>query len=245
MDDRRRMAVVLRAPGALRDVEQAFACRDCPDVPVMTVGRESMTEVIQRLIHSGIDTLVIGGGDGTLNEAVNVVMPLPTVERPVLGLLPLGTGNDFARCCDLPLGDVEAAVEHLLSAQPTPVDVMQVNDRYCINAITGGDLTQVTTAAPDALKQGLGRFVYWWRGLHQTLALNAHQVRFEGPAFEWEGACYAFAINNGCFVSGGIRISNDANPHDGLLRLSIVPEEAPVAKVAMQGMMGTGGGSHR
>src|SRR6266481_10120982 len=84
-----------------------------------------------------VDLVIAGGGDGTLNEVVHGLMELPTVTRPVLGVVPLGTANDFATGCGIPR-DPERALALCLKGKQVPVDVGKANGHWFINAASCG-----------------------------------------------------------------------------------------------------------
>lgn len=86
----------------------------------------------------GVGTVVAGGGDGTINEVAAALMQLPAHNRPVLGILPLGTANDFAMACNIPPSP-EQALQLAIKGRSVPIDLAKVNgERYFINMATGG-----------------------------------------------------------------------------------------------------------
>src|SRR5881409_489 len=74
-----------------------------------------------------VDLLIAAGGDGTLNEVVHGLMDLSEVARPVLGVVPLGTANDFATGCGIP-HDPEQALALCMDGDAIPIDVGKAND---------------------------------------------------------------------------------------------------------------------
>src|SRR5699024_11008183 len=82
--------------------------------------------------QEGDARLIAGGGDGTVNELVNGLMALPRQARPALGILPLGSANDFARGAGISL-EPQTALETALQANPRKVDVARLNGHYYIN----------------------------------------------------------------------------------------------------------------
>ena len=102
----------------------------------------------------GVDCVIAGGGDGTVNEISHGLALLDQEKRPAMGVLPLGTANDFATCCKIPK-DPLAALTLAIEAKPVAVDLIQVNDRYCINVASAGFGAAVTTETPVELKNFL------------------------------------------------------------------------------------------
>src|SRR5213592_2994467 len=84
-----------------------------------------------------VDLLIAAGGDGTLNEMLHGLMALSSVVRPVLGIVPLGTANDFATGCGIP-HDTAAALALCVQGRATPVDVGKANERWFLNAASVG-----------------------------------------------------------------------------------------------------------
>lgn len=92
------------------------------------------TEAAKEAVRRGFDIVIAAGGDGTLNEVVEGVGHFE--KRPKIGLIPMGTTNDFARALRIPR-DIDQAVDIICDGDTTPVDVGLMNDRYFIN-IAGG-----------------------------------------------------------------------------------------------------------
>jgi len=175
----------------------------------------------------GIDTLVAGGGDGTVNEVVSSALDVWDQDRPLpfsFAVLPLGTANDFARGIGLTPENLNACLALAATAQARPTDVGTVNDRAFVNVATGGFGTRVTTETDPNLKKLLGGAAYIFTGLHRFSELSASQVRISAEGFEWKGAVLALAIGNGRQAGGGVQLCPDAELDDGLLDLTIMPQ---------------------
>src|SRR5882724_6137887 len=97
------------------------------------------------------DLLIAAGGDGTLKEVVHGLMDLSTVARPVLGVVPLGTANDFAIGCGIPR-DPDKALALCMEGEGTPVDVGKANEHWFLNAASIGFGDDVTANTPPELK---------------------------------------------------------------------------------------------
>ncbi|WGF88639.1 YegS/Rv2252/BmrU family lipid kinase [Marinivivus vitaminiproducens] len=163
--------------------------------------------------------IVIGGGDGTLS---GVATRLP--EGATLGILPLGTANDFAHACDLPVGDVEAALRIAVTADPIAVDLGAVDGKIFINMATGGAGAAVTVETPSDLKQRLGGFAYILSGIQRLSDFEPIAARVTGDGLSWEGRFYVVAVGNGRRAGGGMPLCPDAVIDDGLLDLTLIPE---------------------
>ncbi|MDX1319764.1 MAG: lipid kinase YegS, partial [Oceanospirillum sp.] len=151
----------------------------------------------------GVDTVVAAGGDGTLNEVVNGLMAADErLEMPSLGVIPLGTANDFAVSCRIPLAPLEALML-ITDISPVPVDLAKVNQRYFLNMASGGFGTQITTATPDELKRVLGSLAYLLTGMSKFTSIAAVEGRFKAPGFSWQGAFMVLGVGNGRQAGGG------------------------------------------
>lgn len=76
----------------------------------------------------GVETIISGGGDGTINEIAGALIDLPATDRPVMGILPLGTANDFATSAGIP-EELGKALQLAILGKATAVDIAQVNEK--------------------------------------------------------------------------------------------------------------------
>jgi YegS/Rv2252/BmrU family lipid kinase len=106
-----------------------------------------------------VDLLIAAGGDGTLNQVVHGLMDLSIVARPVLGVVPLGTANDFATGCGTPR-DPEKALALCMKGKAVPIDVGKANDHWFLNVASVGFGAEVTATTSPELKRLLGPVAY-------------------------------------------------------------------------------------
>jgi len=183
-------------------------------------------EALRDHADTSIDTLVSGGGDGTLHEVVDAVLhQVPRDERPPFSfaVLPLGTANDFAHHIQLDPTDIPGCLRFATRAGAKPTDVGEVNGCVFVNMATGGFGTQVTSQTDPNLKRVLGGAAYLFTGLNRFSDLAACEARVKAEDFSWEGPFLALAIGNGRRAGGGIRLCPRAKLDDGFLDLTIVP----------------------
>jgi len=184
--------------------------------------------------HAGYDVVVAGGGDGTVNAVASGLIDGAGMSRtlPSLAVLPLGTANDLARACGIPL-DPFAAMRLAVSGPASLVDVGRANGRHFVNVATGGFGTQVTVATPNELKRVLGGAAYLLTGLTHFSSIRPEHGRFSGPGFAWAGAFLVLAVGNGRQAGGGHQLCPAAKLDDGLLDIHLLPqvpkEEIPEA----------------
>jgi diacylglycerol kinase (ATP) len=178
-------------------------------------------------VRRGCDYIVVAGGDGTLNEVVNGIARAK--RRPRIGIVPLGTGNDFARTLGLPLS-AEQNINILRAGKTRAVDIVRVKSnraRYFINVSAGGFSGIVRDKMTPEIKHNWGPFAYI-RGAAAALPkLHAYKTRVvldEGE--EISTALYNVAIANGRFVASGLPIAPEADPGDGLLDVILIPKRS-------------------
>jgi len=232
MDTRPRWTLILNGKSAGDDaVRTAVATlRDegvALDVRATWEGGDAERYVAEAMAN-GVHTIVAGGGDGTLSEVATTLAHREEFADalPSLGLLPLGTANDFAAACGIP----EQALAALRLVRHTParaIDLLRLhaNDatHWAANLASGGFGTEVTTDTPESLKAVLGGLAYAITGLVKLGRIEPQALRVSGPGFAWEGAFIALAIGNGRQAGGGQVLCPEARIDDGLLDLTIVP----------------------
>ena len=163
-----------------------------------------------------VDLLIAAGGDGTLNEVVHGLMDLPEDARSVLGVVPLGTANDFATGCGIPR-DPEQALALCLEGRAVPVDVGKANEHWFANAASIGFGAEITATTPPELKHLLGPAAYTVMGA--ILAMNVHHYRgrLTLPDREITGSGPVAIVGNGRQAGGGVQVTPRARVDDGLL----------------------------
>jgi lipid kinase YegS len=167
------------------------------------------------------DLLIGAGGDGTLNEIVHGLMRLPEAARPALGIVPLGTANDFATGCGIPRHP-EDALALCMKGHALPIDVGKANEHWFLNAATVGFGAEVTATTPPELKRLLGPAAYAVMGA--LLAMNVHHYRGRLilPDRKVTGSGPVAIVGNGRQTGGGVRVAPRARIDDGLLDVLVV-----------------------
>lgn len=170
---------------------------------------------------AGFDSVVALGGDGAIHEAVCGLMRVDASERPALGIIPFGTGNDFARTIRMARNDVEGALGMLVRGRRKPLDLGRVNGVWFAQTLSFGlDAaialdTTARRAEGDGMK-GTGLFV---SSAVKVLAKASSgwkcRASFDGEEVELDEI--VLAVQNGPTYGAGFRICPDARPDDGLL----------------------------
>ena len=171
-----------------------------------------------------ISSIVAGGGDGTINEVFAAAYAAGLPAGCSLGVLPLGTANDFAHSAGIPLEDPTAALQLAASGPLHWIDMGLLNGKPFINLVTGGFGSRVTVETDPELKRRLGGLAYLLTGVSHFAELSANHGSFRAEGFSWAGRFVAVAIGNGRQAGGGVPLCPDALVDDGLLDLMILPE---------------------
>ncbi len=173
---------------------------------------------------ASFDTVIVLGGDGIVHEAVNGIMQLPRENRPQFGVIPTGSGNDFARALGMPKG-LTNACNALCSAASIPSDVGCANGIYFAETFSFGlDAAIALDTVERRRKTGLkGTPLYAMSAIYQlkhSFRSYEYTMCVDGSSPE-EGESYTFAIQNGPYYGGGFKICPEAKLDDGLLDVCI------------------------
>ncbi|MEY2500143.1 MAG: diacylglycerol kinase [Verrucomicrobiota bacterium] len=202
----------------------------------------SAARLAKTALRKGRELIIAAGGDGTLNEVINGIGE--NLGDAAVGLIPLGTGNDFARTIGVP-ADLEEAIDLIRAGETRAVDLVRVTSdavRYFVNVSAGGFSGLVNEKLTAELKKTWGPLAYLrsaaaalpeLRGYQTTLAFdNAESLRIE---------LYNVVVANGRYVAGGTLIAPEASIDDGLLDIVLIPKRpaTELAVLAAQVALGT------
>ncbi len=204
-------------PEVLEKMERAGYETSCH----ATIAEGDATVAASDAVRRNFDLIVAVGGDGTLNEVVSGVSVFES--RPKIGLIPMGTTNDFARAVHIPR-DINKAVDIIIEGSSIPVDVGLMNDRHFINIAGGGRLTELTYEVPSKLKTMLGQMAYYLKGIEMIPSIRSSKVRIEydGQVFDDHAMMFLIGLTNS--VGGFEKLAPDASINDGKFTLLILKE---------------------
>jgi YegS/Rv2252/BmrU family lipid kinase len=181
-----------------------------------TTGPGHATELARAAVKRGATTVIAAGGDGTVREVVNGIAGFSTV----LGIIPVGSGNDFGKSINLPR-DVAAACELIRQGVVRRFDLGRVGNAFFANAVGIGF---------DALVVVEANRIRWLRGLplYVTSVLRA-MIRYDCPRVvlelddrRLEQSILLTACANGQYYGGGFHVAPEARPDDGLLDVCVI-----------------------
>lgn len=204
------------------DMQAGINHLEAAGIAVQRVESSSAGETRQAIAGAGAEVgmIILAGGDGTLHSALGAILDrgLP------LAVLPLGTGNDFARSAEIPL-DLEAAFEVIARGHCRRVDLGRLNGEWFLNAASIGLGVAVSQSLTAEEKRSLGVFSYLKAMLDALSRSRSFRVRLEVDGRRYRLRSFHLAVGNGRFYGGGNVIHEDATVDEGLLRLySIKPQ---------------------
>lgn len=183
----------------------------------------NLEEQVRSHVDNGASRIVVAGGDGSVHEAVNGIMR--SVNDAALGVIPTGTGNDFAKACDIPLDWEHAArllADRLAAGQyARTIDIGTMNDRYFANGAGIGLDAKVTRIA-RSYRLPIGDLVYLlaiFRAMVDGIATPRLEISSAG--FSWDGPATLASISNGPWIGGMFHIAPMARNDDGCFELMI------------------------
>ena len=173
-------------------------------------------ELVEEL-YKDFDIVVAVGGDGTINEIINGV---PNYDL-TFGMIPIGTGNDFARSCSIPHNSIEESIRILLENDIKNIDVGEVNGRKFVNVLGLGF---------EGRSNEVGMKLNFIKGtLKYLLAIGYNLITYKRIPMKisfddvtLEGDTYLVSVGNGWNVGGGLKLTPKAKMDDGLLDICYI-----------------------
>lgn len=160
--------------------------------------------LVRRLVNRGRGLVVVGGGDGTVSESVDAF----AYRESVLGYLPLGTTNNFARSLGIPL-DVEGAVDVIAAGRVEEVDLGRIHDDYFANVCSLGLTVQTALSVSPRQKRYLGRVAYGLAGLRSLHRQQAFTLDVTADGERHRFVTRQAIVANGRFHAGRV-LSEDS-----------------------------------
>lgn len=202
--------------------------------PVEVIATGTPEELDATLRERGRRTLVIAGGDGSLHAVINGLHRRGELDEVTLGLLPLGTGNDFARGLELPTDPAESA-KVILTGRPRRLDLLlDEDDGVVVNSVHTGAGAQAARAG-RAWKERWGRAGYAIGAVRAVISppeVRLH-VEVDGETLCTPGdRILQVAIGNGRYVGGGALLTPEAEPDDGYADILVASTRGLGARLA-------------
>ncbi len=199
-------------------VRAALAARGWSVEEVRSEAPGHAVELACHLARSGAQVVLAVGGDGTANEVSNGLARAEALDAVALGLVPLGTANDFATCLGIPQ-DPEGAAQVLLTARPRRVDLGRANDRWFVNVAGVGFDAEVARWVNHHSKLVRGTAMYVVGIFRTLLRYRPTEVRVCLDGVPWDARAFLVAVGNSPAYAGGVHMCPDARPDDGQLEV--------------------------
>ena len=191
-----------------------------------TVYPTHATELAAQAANEGYDLVIAAGGDGTVHEVVNGLMQAPKEKRPRLGVVPLGSGNDFSHAIGVE-GKLSEALRRAFKGRPRFIDIGLIESdsgrrEYWDNTLgIGFDATVTIHTHTLPVIRG---FLMYFTAVLQTIALNheAPLMKIKTDEETWEEKNMMFVICNGPREGGGFLVAPDAVVDDGVFHYAAI-----------------------
>jgi YegS/Rv2252/BmrU family lipid kinase len=193
------------------------------------------TEIAAQAALDGYQTIVALGGDGTVHEIVNGLMKIEAAHRPRLGIIPIGSGNDFAGGAGITMNNPQEAIRRAFTGAPKPVDVARITDgtgrtEYFDNTLGIGFDAAINIRSRSI--QSLQGFMMYLTATLLTIARDfaaPHmKVTYDGGTLD--EPLMMITVGNGPREGGGFLTTPESKMDDGMLDFVYI---RPVSKVRM------------
>ena len=176
----------------------------------------------------GYDLVIAMGGDGTVHEVMNGLMQIPAEKRPILGVVPVGSGNDFAHSIGATTNPTEA-LHRVIHGEPSTVDLGLMTDQhgrkeYFDNTL-GIGFGAIVTIRSHRLPILRG-FLMYLTAVIQTIILdhNPMTMQIESDDEKWEQKVIYLILCNGPREGGGFLVAPEAKNNDGILHYAMITD---------------------
>ncbi len=182
-------------------------------------------ELAKEATQRGFRGLVAVGGDGTAHEVANGLIG----SSLALGVIPTGSGNDFAKAIGVPK-DLPAAIELLIWGMRRRVDVGRLGARYFINGL-GVGLDGAVSHRFRRMKHLRGELAYLWGAIHEALIFQPMEIDLHAPAWTYQGSALLAGASNGQYHGGNFKLAPEAQVDDGLLDVYVIQNMPPIKRL--------------
>ena len=181
------------------EIKEAILARD----------KDETEQLLKREIAQGSNMVIVGGGDGTLSTCAGYLAGTPVA----MAVLPLGTGNTFARSIGLPL-DLEGAIQTIAKGHIEPIDVGKCNGQVFLNSVSLGFSASLAGALTPEVKKKLGLLAWPFTGIKLALRARPLRLRVSSEQDTFVARTHQLLVANGRYVAGNIKASQDASLQD-------------------------------
>lgn len=213
-----------RAGRLQADIEAAFRGHSIDADFLVTRQPGNATELVADLEPGRYDAVVAGGGDGTLFEVLNGLYQLPKPDRPTLGLLPLGTGNAFARDLGLAPFEWQKAVDIIAGGRHRRIDIGRITtpeeEFHFINIIGWGFVVDAGLASRRFKLAGNGAYTLGVLAALINLKTRPLSIELDGQSMEQDNLFVE--VSNSRYTGTNFLMAPNAKLDDGLFDVTLV-----------------------
>ena len=197
----------------------------------------------RKAIKAGVDLLIVWGGDGMVQRAIDTLAQEKAGAKIPLAIMPAGTGNLLATNLGIP-AELPAAVKLAFHGEHKRIDLGKINGEYFgVMAGVGFDGAMIRDA-DRKMKDRLGKLAYVWTGL-RNINGEAPQARITVDGAKWfDGEASCVLVGNVGTITGGIHAFDDAKPDDGWLDVGVATSQGAVEWARALGTMAIGRSDH-
>jgi diacylglycerol kinase (ATP) len=228
-----------RAAKAIPELQKAIQARQLEARLYITDFAGQATQLVQKI--PVLEPIIVVGGDGTLHEVIRGLLDGQARSERVVGLLPLGTGDDFARGVGLPIANLEAALDVVLRGRSRWFDAARIGSRSFLNGFGVGFDAQVARTVKSTPKGLPGSLRYLMAIFQELSALEPRPVKvFADEILVHDGAALLVAIMNLKGYGGGLKINPNGNGSDGLLEIVIAKKFSKLGTIGILPLLAQG-----
>ncbi|ADL51091.1 YegS/Rv2252/BmrU family lipid kinase [Clostridium cellulovorans] len=169
-------------------------------------------------INEGYEYIIVAGGDGTVDTAVNCMKNL-NIDLPI-GIIPVGTANDFAKFLGMS-SDVLEACEQIINSDIELVDLGKINDKYFINVASTGMFTDISQKIDGNFKHSMGKVAYYIKGIEEVVNLKKYKIKVSTDEIVFDDYMYSMLVFNGR-TAGNLNLAYKAEVQDGMFDVIII-----------------------
>lgn len=207
-----------RGRNLFRDAVVAVRAAGVPLAEARSVrGQDETERILREEIASGAHTVIIGGGDGTLSACADILVGTSLA----MGVLPLGTGNTFARSIGIPL-DLAGAARTIAEGEIEAVDVGKVNNQIFLNSVSLGLSAEIAGALTPGLKRRLGLLAWPVVTTRVLWTHRPHILKIVSPDKTFHVRTHQLLVVNGRYVAGPITAAPEASVDDDHLDVFVL-----------------------
>lgn len=202
----------------LDQIIEAFQNNGDQIIPHRLKNNEILEAFLEKTDMETVSKILIAGGDGTINQVVNIMMKLG-LHKPI-GIFPVGTANDFAQYFEMPK-DIEGMIDVALRNTTVKCDIGKANDRYFINVASFGNLVDISQRVNEQAKNVLGVLAYYIKGIEEFPRLKSVKARFDMDNETIDEEIFFALVMNGKSAGAFRKLSPYSEINDGMLDVLI------------------------